>query len=87
MTEIQVLTVENAKEVKEILDTIKEVLPAQLIDYVFVHYKWYINPTMGKPCSGCSGKPWANMIKELRELVDKTIATEEPVILEDDNEN
>jgi len=87
MTEVQILTVEKAKEIKAILDTIKEVLPSHLVDFVYIHWKWYLHPEAGKPCSSCSGKPWANMIKELRELVDKTIATEESVILEDDNEN
>ena len=75
----EVLTVEKAKEIKEILDTIKEVLPSTLVDYVFVHWQRYLHPEAGKPCSSCSGKPWANMIKELRELVDTTIAN--------DNEN
>jgi len=87
MTEVQVLTVEKAKEIKEILDTIKEVLPSHLVDYVFVHYKWYINPTAGKPCSSCSGKPWANMIKELRELIDKTLTTKKTTVDTDDIEN
>jgi len=71
-----VLTVEKAKEIKEILDTIKEVLPGHLVDYVFVHWQRHLHPEAGKPCSSCNGKQWVIIINELRQLVDTTIATE-----------
>ena len=69
MAEVAVLTLDKAREIKAILDQIRDSIPSTLVDYVYIHWKMYLAPDAGKPCT-CNPKPWAGMLQGLRELVD-----------------
>jgi hypothetical protein len=73
MAEVAVLTLEKAREIKSILDQIRDSIPSTLVDYVYVHWKMYLAPNAGKPCS-CNPKPWIGMLEGLRNLVNDFLA-------------
>jgi hypothetical protein len=73
---------EQAQEVKDLLITIHDSIPATHVDRIFQYYKSYIDPNAGKPCT-CSPKDWNRMLIELRNKVEATLASyenTEPVI-------
>ena len=77
------MTFEEAKDVKSILVTIHDHIPATHVDRIFHYYKSYIDPNAGKPCT-CSPKDWNRMLIELRNKVEATLASyenTEPIIL------
>jgi hypothetical protein len=77
------MTFEEAKDVKSILVTIHDSIPAIHVDRIFNYYKSYIDPNAGKPCT-CSPKDWNRMLIELRNKVEATLASyenTEPIIL------
>jgi len=66
------MTFEEAKDVKSILVTIHDSIPAIHVDRIFNYYKSYIDPNAGKPCT-CSPKDWNRMLIELRNKVEETL--------------
>jgi hypothetical protein len=76
------MTFEEAKDVKSILVTIHDHIPATYVDRIFNYYKSYIDPNAGKPCT-CSPKDWNRMLIELRNKVEATLTSyenTEPII-------
>ena len=67
---------EEALDVKSILVTIHDSIPATHVDRIFHYYKSYIDPNAGKPCT-CSPKDWNRMLIELRNKVEATLASYE----------
>jgi len=67
---------EQALEVKDLLITIHDHIPATHVDRIFNYYKSYIDPNAGKPCT-CSPKDWNRMLIELRNKVEATLASYE----------
>lgn len=67
---------EQALEVKSILMDCKGSIPATHVDRVFHYYRSYINANMVKPCT-CSPKYWSQMLIELRDKVENTLASYE----------
>jgi hypothetical protein len=67
---------EQAQEVKDLLITIHDSIPATHVDRIFHYYKSYIDPNAGKPCT-CSPKDWNRMLIELRNKVEATLASYE----------
>lgn len=67
---------EQAQEVKDLLKTIIDHIPATHVDRIFHYYKSYIDPNAGKPCT-CSPKDWNRMLIELRNKVEATLASYE----------
>jgi len=67
---------EQALDVKSILVTIHDSIPATHVDRIFHYYKSYIDPNAGKPCT-CSPKDWNRMLIELRNKVEATLASYE----------
>lgn len=67
---------EEALDVKSILVTIHDHIPATHVDRIFHYYKSYIDPNAGKPCT-CSPKDWNRMLIELRNKVEATLASYE----------
>ena len=70
------MTLEQAQEVKDLLITIHDNIPATHVDRIFNYYKSYIDPNAGKPCT-CSPKDWNRMLIELRNKVEATLASYE----------
>jgi hypothetical protein len=72
------MTLEQAQEVKDILKTIHDHIPATHVDRIFHYYKSYIDPHAGKPCT-CSPKDWNRMLIELKNKVEATLASYEQI--------
>ena len=72
------MTLEQAQEVKDILKTIHDHIPASHVDLIFHYYKSYIDPHAGKPCT-CSPKDWNRMLTELKNKVEETLASYEQI--------
>ena len=72
------MTLEQAQEVKDILKTIHDHIPASHVDLIFHYYKSYIDPHAGKPCT-CSPKDWNRMLTELKNKVEATLASYEQI--------
>ena len=70
------MTLEQAQEVKDILKTIHDHIPATHVDRIFHYYKSYVNPDANKPCT-CSPKDWNRMLIELKDKVENTLASYE----------
>jgi hypothetical protein len=70
------MTHTEAQEVKDLLKTITDNIPATHVDRIFHYYKSYIDPNAGKPCT-CSPKDWNRMLIELRNKVEATLASYE----------
>jgi hypothetical protein len=66
------MTLEQAQEVKDILKTIHDHIPATHVDRIFHYYKSYVNPDANKPCT-CSPKDWNRMLIELKDKVENTL--------------
>ena len=72
------MTHEQALEVKQILLQIAGSIPANLVDPIFNYYKTYINSGAAKPCT-CSPKYWNQMLEELKNKVEATLASYEKI--------
>lgn len=72
------MTLEQAQEVKDMLKTIHDHIPASHVDLIFHYYKSYIDPHAGKPCT-CSPKDWNRMLAELKNKVEETIKSYEQI--------
>ena len=72
------MTLEQAQEVKDMLKTIHDHIPASHVDLIFHYYKSYIDPHAGKPCT-CSPKDWNRMLAELKNKVEETIKSYEGI--------
>ena len=70
------MTLEQAQEVKDILKTIHDHIPATHVDRIFHYYKSYVNPDANKPCT-CSPKDWNRMLIELKDKVEVTLTSYE----------
>ena len=70
------MTLEQAQEVKDILKTITDNIPATHVDRIFHYYKSYVNPDANKPCT-CSPKDWNRMLIELKDKVEVTLTSYE----------
>lgn len=70
------MTHEQALEVKQVLLQIHSSIPANLVDPIFNYYTTYIAPGAGKPCT-CNPKYWNDMLIQLKEKVEVTLASYE----------
>ena len=70
------MTLEQAQEVKDILITIHDHIPATHVDRIFHYYKSYVNLDANKPCT-CSPKDWNRMLIELKDKVEVTLTSYE----------
>jgi hypothetical protein len=70
------MTHTQALEVKQVLLQIGGSIPPNLVDPIFNYYKTYINPGATKPCT-CQPKYWNQMLAELKDKVEATLASYE----------
>ena len=71
------MTHSQALEVKQVLLQIRDSIPANLVDPIFNHYRTYIDPNAGKPCT-CQPKYWNQMLIALKDKVEVTLTSYEP---------
>ena len=69
------MTIEQAKDIKNVLITIKDHIPSTHVDRIFHYYKSHISLKATKPCT-CSPKYWNEMLIKLRDKVESVLANE-----------
>ena len=67
-----VIDKELALKIKGIVDQIRDVIPSQYADFVYIHWRNLHAPNAGRPCT-CDPKQWKQMLELLRQDVADTL--------------